>query len=192
MNDHVENINGTCKNSSAVSGTVKSPGLSTTQPWAGLRDGGLERGAESCPPETWVLLAGLSLEAWLGRGSPELHAHPGATLSSAAAFPWGGHPCRKEPVGSCCAHPRWGHSGRGRAGPGLEWGGCPPAGAGLTPCPCGASCLPGAEAGPHEVSLCPLLAGWVSLGVSILFSCRVWASAWCCPSPCSSQGSVQA
>lgn len=80
MNDHVENINGTYKNSSAVSGTVKSPGLSTTQPWGGRGDRGPECRAESSPQETWVLLAGLTLEAWVGCGSSEPRIRPGATF----------------------------------------------------------------------------------------------------------------
>lgn len=170
MNDHVENINGTYKNSLAVSGTVKSPGLSTTQPWGGLRDGGPECWAKSSPQETWVLLAGLSLEAWVGHGSSEPRVRPGATLCPLQLPSLG--------VGTPAGRSLWfpavptldgGILGTAGLAVVLSEGGRPPAGAGLTSCPGGPSCLPRAGAGPHEVSLCLLLSGWVYLGVSAVF-----------------------
>ena len=81
----------------------------------------------------------------------------------------------------------------------LSEGGCPPAGAGGPLAALGrrvqqsrALCLPRAGASPREVSLCSLLSGCVYLGVSAPFSCGLWPSAWCCPSPRSSQGSMPA
>lgn len=183
MNDHVENINGTYKNSLAVSGTVKSPGLSTTQPWGGLRDGGPERRAESSPQETWVLLAGLGLEAWVGRGSSEPRVRPGATLCPLQLPSLGvGTPAGRSLWFPAVPTPDGGILGTAGLAVVLSEGGRPPAGAGLTSCPIGPlaalgrrvqhsrpSCLPRAGAGSHEVSLCPLLSGWVYLGVSAVF-----------------------